>query len=299
MTKYLIVYNPTAGKNSKRKKLEDVVAVLSDGGNTVETYVTSARGDAAERAKSAADFDVVAVVGGDGTLNEVLNGLLTIPEESRPAVVYVAGGTTNQTAQAFGLPTDLKGIKDLLQNGEYRPCDLGCFNGRAYIDVCAFGYGAESSLRTPQKLKNKFGFFAFVLKQIRYLFHLRRIPMRVRYDGNVLLGEFVFGNLVNTAMISSFVRLEDVGVKMDDGYLDLILIDDTVHFFGLLAAMIRLARKKFNSNLLYHLPGKKFELEFFGERSFLIDGERVNATDKAYIEVLPHCFKLLVPKRRA
>lgn len=298
MTKYLVIYNPTAGKNSRRKRLEDVVDVFSDGGkNEVETFVTQKRGDATERAKCAEKFDVVAVVGGDGTLNEALNGLLTLPEESRPSVVYVAGGTTNQTAQAFGLPTDLSGVKKLLQNGEYRPFDLGCFNGRAYIDVCAFGYGAESSLRTPQKLKNKFGFFAFVLNQIRYLFHLRRIPMRIRYDGNTLIGEFVFGNLVNTAMISSFVRLEDVGVSMDDGVLDLILIDDTVHFFGLLAAMIRLARKKFNAKRIYHLPGKKFELEFFGERSFLIDGERVTATDRAMIEVLPHCFKMLAPKK--
>ena len=297
MTKYLIVYNPTAGKNSKRKKLEDVVAVLSDGGkNEVDTFVTEKRGDATEKAKRAAPYDVIAVVGGDGTLNEVLNGILTIDESDRPAVVYVAGGTTNQTAQAFGLPTDLKGLSALLQKGEYRPVDLGQFEDRAFIDVVAFGYGAESSLRTPQKLKNKVGFFAFVLNQIRYLFHLRRIPMRIRHDGETRIGEFVFGNLLNVAMISSFVHLDDVGVKMDDGRLDLILIDDTVHFFGLLHYMIRLARKKLNQKKIYHIPGKEFELEFFGERSFLVDGERVNVIDRAHVEVLPHAIKLLLPR---
>ena len=297
MKKYLIVYNPRAGKNSKRKSLEDLTAVFAEGGNEVDTFVTAARGDAMDKAKTAANYDVIVAVGGDGTMNEVLNGILEIPEDHRPDVVYVAGGTTNQTAQAFGLPTDLKGLQKLLLSGEYRPFDLGRFNGRAFIDVCAFGYGAESSLRTPQKLKNKVGFFAFVLNQIRFLFRLKRIPMRIRHDGEVLLGEFVFGNLVNTAMISSFVRLDDVGVKMDDGILDLVLIDDTINFFGLLFAMIRLARKKFNKKKIYLIPGKRFELEFFGERSFLIDGERVKATDKATIEVLPHCFKMLVPKR--
>ncbi|MBR1747365.1 MAG: diacylglycerol kinase family lipid kinase [Clostridia bacterium] len=297
MSKFLIVYNPKAGKNSKRKRLEDVVSVLSEGGkNDVETFVTEKRADATDRAKSAQGYDAIAVVGGDGTLNEVLNGILSLEESVRPAIIYIPGGTTNQTAKAFGLPTDLKGVAALLQEGEFRPFDLGSFNGRAYIDVCAFGYGSESSLRTSQRMKNKFGFFAFVLNQIKYLFRLKRVPMRIRCDGETYIGEYVFGNLVNTAMVSTFARLKSVGVRMDDGKLDLVLIDDVNNFFGLLAAMLRVIRRRFNKKKVYLISGKKFELEFFGDRSFLLDGERVTATDHATVEVLPHAFRMLVPK---
>ena len=295
MKKILLIYNPKAGKNSRRPSAERLASLLSAEGNEVDVYVTTCRGDATEKARTAQVYDVLAVAGGDGTLNEVLNG--AIEAGYAPTVLYIPSGTTNQTAMAFGLPTKAENAAHLLQDGEIKKFDLGKFNDRAYIDVCSFGYGTESSLTTSQKLKNKLGFKAFYINQIRYLFSIKPIKMRITCDGRTIEGEYVFGNLVNTNMISTFVRLNDVGVEMDDGYLDLVVVKKLKNFLFLPGAFIKLLRKKFDGEKIIIMHGKLFTLEFEGERSFLLDGERLQADTVAHVRVLPDAFSMYVPKQ--
>ena len=297
MKKILVVYNPYAGKNSRRKKTDDITRALSKNGNEVTLHTTTCRGDATVVAEKAEIYDVIAVVGGDGTLNEVLNGILKMDESNRPEILYIPSGTTNQTAMAFGLPTKLDACAELLEKGEAKPYDLGSFNGRMFIDVCSFGYGTESSLTTSQKLKNKFGFKAFYMNQLKYLFKIKPLEMKITCDGRTEEGAFVFGNMLNTSMISTFVRMEDKGVFMDDGYLDFVLVRKLKSFLGLIPTFIKLLRKKFDGEKILLLHGKNFTLETEKETTFLIDGERASACGKTEINVLPSCFKLYVPKK--
>lgn len=295
MKKILLIYNPKAGKNSRRKTPEHIAELLGRYGDEVDVYVTKRRGDATERAKTANEYDVVAVAGGDGTLSEVLNGALA--GGYKPTVLYIPGGTTNQTAMAFGLPTKLEDCAKLLQDGEAKPFDLGIFDETAFIDVCSFGYGTESSLTTPQKLKNKLGFSAFYFNQIKYLFNIKPVKMRITCNGETTEGKFVFGNLLNTAMISTFVRMEDVGVRMDDGYLDLVLVRKLKNIFYLPAAFIRLMKKKFDGKDIILLHAKRFVLEFEGEQNFLLDGERRKAENRVSVDAIDKGFMMYVPKK--
>ena len=297
MKKILVVYNPFAGKNSRRKKEVDIRETLSRDGNEVTFYTTKCRGDATDVAEKAEGFDVIAVVGGDGTLNEVLNGLLKKEKEKRPDILYIPSGTTNQTAMAFGLPTKLDDCANLLTTGEAKPYDLGAFNGRLFIDVCSFGYGTEGSLTTSQKLKNKFGFTAFYLNQIKYLFNIKPVSMKVSSETETIEGNFVFGNLLNTSMISTFVRMEDKNVFMNDGYLDFVLVRKLKNFFYLLPTFVKLLKKKFDGKNLILLHGKEFTIEREGEMTWLIDGERASSEGRINVVNLPSCFRLYVPSK--
>lgn len=190
--------------------------------------VTEYRGHATEIAREEGEnFDVVAVAGGDGTLNEALCGIVCL--RNKPSVLYILGGTTNQTAIAFGLPSELEECAALLENGEEHEFDLGNFDGKVFIDVCSFGYGTESSLTTPQKLKNRFGFKAFYFNQLKYLFKIRPEKLKIVFDDRTIDDYFVFGNLLNANMVSTFVKLDNS--SMDDGYLDFVLVKKLKNVF--------------------------------------------------------------------
>ena len=297
MKKVLLIYNPVSGKNSRRKSVEEMTALMKATGADVDAYVTERRGSATDKAAEAEGYDVIAVAGGDGTLNEVLNGIVRKDEASRPAILYIPSGTTNQTATAFGLPTKTKDAIALLRNGETKAYDLGRFNDRVYIDVTGFGYGTESSLTTLQKWKNRWGFKAFLYNQAKYLFKIKPVHMKITYDGGEIEDDFVFGNLVNTAMISTFVKLNDKGVAMDDGYLDLILIKNVKNVWQMPAAFIRLLQKKFDGKRSFLIHAKHFTLTPSAETVFLIDGERRVESTPVTVDVLPGAFKLYIPKK--
>ena len=103
--KLLMIVNPTAGRTKSHAPLFDAAAVFSQAGYLLSIHRTAFHGDAMQTAAALGqDYDVVVAVGGDGTLNQVVSGLLTIPEEVRPLLGYIAQGSTNDFAPACRFP---------------------------------------------------------------------------------------------------------------------------------------------------------------------------------------------------
>ena len=161
--KLLFILNPRAGRNKPHGPLFDALAILSGAGYLIRIHETSAPGDAADTAaREGAGYDLVVAAGGDGTLNEVISGLMRL--DAPPPLGYLPQGTTNDFASSLQIPrTPASAAKNIVQN-RMRELDIGRWNERSFIYVASFGAFTRSSYAASQAAKNALGHFAYILE---------------------------------------------------------------------------------------------------------------------------------------
>lgn len=224
MKSLLFIYNPHAGKKRIVQRLHDVVYLFTTAGYTVTVHPTLFRGDATKTAAELGrQYDHVVCCGGDGTLNEVVTGLLAHPE-AMPTLGYLPAGTTNDFSKTLKLPANLMRAAQIAVERSPCPCDLGEFNGRPFIYVAAFGVFSEVSYATPQNSKNVLGHLAYVLGGIKSLAQLKPCHMKVTHDGETLEGDFIYGMVSDSVSVGGFRGLKEKDVKLDDGLFEVMLV---------------------------------------------------------------------------
>jgi YegS/Rv2252/BmrU family lipid kinase len=165
MRRVLVIHNPVAGRR-RRARLDAVAERLRRLGCAVTVKETARRGDAEDfaRTASAADHDVVAAAGGDGTANEVVNGLAA----DGPALAIIPLGTANVLASEIGLdPTDALAVARAIAFGPIRPIHVGDVNGRRFLMMAGAGLDAEVVAGLDPAFKRRFGRFAYVADSVR------------------------------------------------------------------------------------------------------------------------------------
>lgn len=221
--KALMIVNPRAGKSKSRGPLYDAAAILSGGGYLLNIHNTVAPGDARDRARrEGGKYDAVVAVGGDGTLNEVVSGLMRL--DNPPPLGYIPQGSTNDFAASLRLSSDPAEAAAAIAQSAGRKLDIGQWNRRHFVYVASFGAFTRSSYSAPQNVKNALGHFAYVLEGMRDLDSLRPYPIRLTADGENLDGEYLFGAVCNTLSIGGIVKLSPEQVALDDGLFELLLV---------------------------------------------------------------------------
>jgi len=255
--KLLFIVNPRAGKTKSLAPLFDAAAIYSEAGYLVSVRKTTHRGEATELAESLGpEFDVVVCHGGDGTLNETVNGVMRIPREYRPLVSYLPGGSTNDFASSMNLSRNLlQAARDIVE-GEPRTLDLGTndfaaslnissnpaeaaasamrmkprsldvgkFGERNFVYVASFGAFTKTTYTVQQDIKNMFGHFAYLLEGVKNLDTLCPYRMKITADGEVFDGEYLFGAISNSTSIAGLMKLSPDEVSFDDGKFELLLV---------------------------------------------------------------------------
>lgn len=223
--KLLFIVNPRAGRNKSRGPLFDAAAIFSEAGYLVDVRLTRCNGDATRLAADlGAEYDLVVCHGGDGTLNETVNGLMRLPEERRPPVSYLPGGSTNDFAASLSISGEPAVAAANAMRLLPRRIDVGRFNGRCFVYVASFGAFTKTSYSVPQDVKNVFGHFAYILGGVRDLDTLRPYQMRLTADGEVFDGAFLFGAVSNSTSIAGMMRLAPEDVSFNDGVFELLLV---------------------------------------------------------------------------
>lgn len=185
MKKLLFIYNTHAGKGLLKSRLAAVLEELARDWD-VTVHPTRGAGDAAElAARRAGEFDRLVCGGGDGTLHEVVNGLMALPPEARPEVGYIPAGTTNDFSRNLSLPRGMEAMARTAAAGVPRPVDIGRFNGEHFIYVAAFGAFTDVSYNTPQPVKNLLGRTAYMLESVTRIASIQSYPLTVEHDGGV------------------------------------------------------------------------------------------------------------------
>lgn len=226
MKKLLYIYNPAAGRKTAKANLSDVVEVFARQGYEITVHPTQGRGDAVSTViQLGGGHDRVVCCGGDGTLNETVQGLLALPKDRRPVLGYIPAGTTNDFSRTLELPRTVPELAETAGEGTPRLIDVGEAEGRPFTYVAAFGLFTDVSYSTPQQNKNLLGHFAYVLEGMGKLANIPSYHMTVTADGGrEVEGDFIYGMVGNTVSVGGLVNLPRDKVLLDDGRFEVILI---------------------------------------------------------------------------
>ncbi len=293
MKRLLLVVNPCAGKRKIRKKLVEVVAQLAEYGYETTVHVTKARGDATEYVqKTGREYDAVVAVGGDGSLNEVINGVLSL-QDKKPCLGYIPAGSTNDLARTLSLPTCILKAVERIGSGEAKPIDIGECNGRYFTYIATFGAFSESSYNANQKVKNVLGHFAYMLEGVKCLKNLRAYKMRVESEDRVVEGEFLFGGAINSTSVGGLLKFDPENVKLDDGLFEVVLIRKTKNVFKLLKALKDMKKADYDSGTAITFKAAKLHITAEDDIDWCLDGERGGTYKEAEITNMQHAVKLI------
>lgn len=221
--KALLIVNPCAGKTKSRAGTFEIVDKFSKGDYEFSIQTTTCQGDATNIVKRELDGkDMVVCCGGDGTLNETINGVMDMPR--RVPIGYIPTGTTNDLATSLGLPGDINKATDIIMDGHTNDYDVGLFNNRCFTYVASFGAFSRASYATPQKYKNMFGHAAYVAAAVPEVMDIHPTKMRIEHDGGIIEGEFMFGAVSNSLSVGGFFKLPKDEVKFNDGVFEVLLV---------------------------------------------------------------------------
>lgn len=223
MKTLLFIYNPTAGKGRVKTHLASVLEVFARAGFRTTIHFTRGKDDAAAvAAELGSQFDRVVCCGGDGTLNEVVTGLMQLP--APPPLGYIPAGTTNDSAKNFHIPRGIEQAAATAVFGVPRPCDMGLFNGRPFVYVAAFGAFTQVAYDTPKELKSLFGHLAYVMAGAASLPTIQPYTLKIEHDGGTVTGNFIYGMVSNTVSVGGFAMFPPSEVQLDDGLHEVMLV---------------------------------------------------------------------------
>ena len=135
-----LLCNPVSGNGRALRLAPEIETILERKGHQVDVYWTGKRGDAVEWARSSGGgYDRILAIGGDGTLNELINGL---NEPFRTPIAQLATGTANLLAHDLHFPRDPRGAARMLETGSVRRIDLGLAGDRRFLLVLSAGFDA-------------------------------------------------------------------------------------------------------------------------------------------------------------
>jgi diacylglycerol kinase (ATP) len=231
-----LIYNPTSGRETIKRNLPYILDRLEQAGYETSCHATTGNGDAtlATRYAIKRRFDLVIAAGGDGTINEIVNGLCE--QNYRPRLAVLPTGTTNDFARAIGVPRDIVKACEVICSGYEMPLDIGKVNQSYFVNIAGAGRLTELTYDVPSKLKTMLGQLAYYLKGMEMLPFLRPTKVRIEYDGKIFEDEIMLFLVSNTNSVGGFEKLAPEA-SMNDGMFDLLILKKTN-----LAEFIRIAR---------------------------------------------------------
>lgn len=271
--KLYFLFNPTSGKGRIREHLLEIVDIFTKAGYEVTVHPTQAQGDAQRLTEELADeYDLIVCSGGDGTLDEVVTGL--IRSDSLTPVGYIPAGSTNDFAQSLQIPSNMVKAAETVVNGRAFPCDVGAFNDDTFIYVAAFGLFTDVSYQTNQRLKNIFGHAAYVMEGAKRLYDIPSYYLEVEVNGETIRDEFIYGMVSNSVSVGGVKNLMSQTVELDDGLFEVMLIRMPQNPLQLNEIMTNLVMPK-NCDTPYIFTCKTDHIEIRSEDAvpWTLDGE--------------------------
>lgn len=271
--KLLFIYNPRAGKAKIRSNLLDIIDIFAKAGYEVTAHPTQAPGDAIEAVKKLKpdSFDIVACCGGDGTLDEVVSGMMQC--KLQIPIGYVPAGSTNDFAHSLQIPRNMIQAAEAIVSGEFFDCDIGIFNNDVFVYIAAFGLFTDVSYETRQDMKNVLGHMAYILEGMKRLSSIKSYRMKVMSEGIELEADFLFGMITNSVSVAGFKGITGDHVELDDGEFEVTLVKVPESPAELNALMTSFLSRKINAECICCFKTSHIVLETEEEIPWTLDGE--------------------------
>lgn len=258
-----IIYNPTSGRETIKREMLDILQVYEQAGYETSAFATtpepmSAAKEAARAAK--VGFDLIVAAGGDGTINEVVNGLA--PLTKRPMMAVIPAGTTNDYARALKLPRDepLEAAKVIFQH-ETIKMDIGQVSNhdetKYFMNIAALGTISEVTYTVPSLMKSLYGYVAYLVKGAELITRIKPVNAKVTYDDGEYSGKISMIFLALTNSVGGFESIVP-DAKLDDGKFTLLIIKESnlAQILQMIAQMLNGGKHIDNSQMIYKKTSK-------------------------------------------
>lgn len=292
-----IIINPGAGKG--KSILPVINASMKESGIKWEVSITHKGGDAIRLTKAAAKkgIDAIAVYGGDGTVMEVVNGLI----ESGIPLMILPGGSVNVLATELGIPWDLKEACALISPGagELKTIDIGRFNSRYFITGVSIGFVADLIKNANREAKNRFGILAYVISMTTAIQKLKLTRYHLKIDGIEYEAQGLTCTVANVGNLG-FTKISlDKHIDVSDGLLDVVIVRKAnLNLFKLMAITLIKRERPENFELVQHWQGKEISISSSHKQVVQCDGEILEKSH-LHIKIVPEAIRVLVPKKKS
>ena len=201
MKDMLFLINPRSGREQIKSQLLEILDVFSKAGYLPRVHITQGPEDAGRLASEFGEtMDLIVCSGGDGTLNNVVSGIMGLPK--LPRVGYIPSGSTNDFARSLKIPTDPKKAAEAAVSGRGKNIDIGKFGRNQYfVYIAAFGAFTDVAYLTPQEIKASLGRTAYIAEAAKRLFSLTPIEVSYTQDGKEISDKFIYGMVANSKTV--------------------------------------------------------------------------------------------------
>jgi diacylglycerol kinase (ATP) len=290
--KILVVVNPIAGGGAAARGAERVARLLEGRGHSVECFSARDPREAGERVRqreSEGDLDRIVVAGGDGTVNDVLNGL---EDPSRVPLAHLAHGTANMLARELRIPRDPGALAALVERGACRRLDLGRAGSRRFLLVASSGFDAMVTRALSRDRRGTLGYPGYARPILQALRHYRAPQLRVSIDG----AEPLSGALAIVSNIRNYGGIFSVAdrARPDSGVLDVCVFSGERVVDLLRYVFAAGARRVSRLPDVTYRTGRRIAIEAREPTAVQIDGDYRGTTPLA-IQVDPSVVPILTP----
>lgn len=281
--KLFFVYNPKAGKGLIKTKLADIVDIFVKAGYETTVYPTQAKGDAYEKVvEYQANVNAIVCSGGDGTLDEVVSGLMACG--SQTPLGYIPAGSTNDFASSLHIPKDMVKAAEAIVQGNVYHCDVGHFNDDSFVYVAAFGLFTDVAYETNQDLKNILGHLAYLLEGVKRLLDIKSYHCEIQAGEKSLEGDFIYGMITNSRSVGGFKHLTGKNVDMNDGLFEVTLIRKPKNPLEMNEIITSLLMAEDRSEMIHSFKASNITITAQESIPWTLDGEYGGAHKQVTIE---------------
>lgn len=298
MKKMLVIMNPYAGTRQAARFLAETLDIFCRADFDVTVAMTQGQGDGKKIAEErGGDKDIVVAVGGDGTFNEVIAGVMN--KGYKVKIGYIPAGTTNDFAQSVGLNKTVVPAAETIVGGNSRQLDIGRYNGRFFSYVASFGAFASTSYDAPQDLKNMIGHAAYILSGLKDVVNIKPLKLSVKSEDHVYEGDFIFGAVCNSTSMGGVINLKQSDVDMNDGVFEVMLIKSPKNIFELNEIIIAVTTQSYSDcSMITFFSSARVEIEAPEDMPWTLDGEYQKGSKKIVIENVKSAIEIMVPESR-
>ena len=291
------IYNPHAGKEHIRGKLYGIIQAMADADYEITIYPTKCYLDAVEKIIALPDtYDLVVCSGGDGTLDEVVSGMMH--RKRRIPIGYIPAGTCNDFARSMKIPNDMTKAAQIAVTGERFACDVGSFNENSFVYIAAFGIFTDVSYSTKQEIKNVLGHMAYLMEGMKRLTNVRSYQLRVTSREMSFEGDFLFGMVTNSKSVGGFKSIIGKNVIFDDGVFEVTFIRRPSNALELQEILAALLVEEIDSNYMYSFRSSRIVVESEEMIPWTLDGEFGGEHDYVEIRNNRQAVDIIIAKER-
>lgn len=285
MKKLLLLANIHSGKGIVEEQLPAIINYYNKADYEVTVYISQYSGHIKEIAQTrGSDFDVLVCSGGDGTLNEVVNGIADI--DRKPVIGYIPAGSTNDFASSMGIPLNIEDSYKKAVDGEIFNLDIGKINDRHFVYVAAFGLFTNISYETPQNIKNILGYQAYLLEGVRQLTNIKSYRLEIEYDEGIIKDDIMIGLVSNSNSIAGMKTIFRNYADLNDGLFEVLLVKAPKNVNLLRSIVTSIVEKNFDAELFYSFKTSHISIKCDEEINWTIDGEYCGTFNTADINVI-------------